>query len=208
MQQTLAAKLSAQGVAAGGATTSSIDAVARAVTSERPAVGVPSAPDGTVTVMFSDIEQSTEVALRLGDERWLEVLRAHNGALREQIGAHGGTEVKSAGDGFMVVFSDPVRAVACAVGIQRSLRDRPPIEPVRVRIGLHAGPAIEEEGDFFGRTVTLAARIADAARGGEILISSALAERAGPSIPLGDARTFEPKGFGEQVSVRSVGWAT
>ena len=66
-------------------------------------------PDGTVTILFSDIENSTLMTERLGDERWIEVLRAHNSVFREHLRAHGGYEVKNQGDGFMLVFPDPRR---------------------------------------------------------------------------------------------------
>src|SRR5438034_10391457 len=71
---------------------------------EQPDLGRASAPDGTVSVLFSDIEHSTELTERLGDQRWLEVLEAHNTVVRAQVSEHGGYEVKSQGGGFMVAF--------------------------------------------------------------------------------------------------------
>ncbi len=158
----------------------SIDFMIGEVASERPDIAAHAAPDGQVTILFSDIENSTLMTERLGDERWLEVLRAHNALFRRQVSAHGGFEVKNQGDGFMLVFPDSRRAVECAAAIQRGLAEGELIEgeTVRVRMGMHAGEAIREEGDFFGRSVILAARIAAQARGGEILVSEALKERA------------------------------
>jgi class 3 adenylate cyclase len=135
----------------------------------------PTTPDGTVTVLFSDIENSTLMNLRLGDQRWLDVVRSHNALIRHQVRLHRGYEVKSQGDGFMVAFASALRAIRCAIGIQRTFStfsDGHLSEPLRVRIGLHTGEAIKENGDFYGRSVILASRIAEQARGGEILVSS------------------------------------
>ena len=180
VQRALGARLEAQGLA-GLDVTTSIDSMIESVADERPDISAHVNDDGTVTILFSDIEDSTLMTERLGDERWLEVLRAHNSVFRRRLGEHGGFEVKSQGDGFMLVFRDPEAALA--------LRGRDPARPreaaegaederVRVRMGLHTGEAIREEGDFFGRSVILAARIAAQACGGEILVSEPLREAA------------------------------
>ncbi|HYU60265.1 MAG TPA: adenylate/guanylate cyclase domain-containing protein, partial [Solirubrobacterales bacterium] len=177
VERAIALRLEAQGI-----TTldvhASIDTMISAVESERPDVRSFAAPDGTVTILFSDIENSTLMTERLGDERWIEVLRAHNAVFREHLRTHDGHEVKSQGDGFMLVFPQPRRAIECAIAIQRELAERDVAggERIRVRMGLHAGEAIREEGDFFGRSVILAARIAAQAGGGEILVSDSLRE--------------------------------
>ena len=177
VERAIALRLEAQGITALGVTTS-IDTMISAVSDERPDVREFAAPDGTVTILFSDIENSTLMTERLGDERWIEVLRAHNVIFREHLRTHDGHEVKSQGDGFMLVFPQPRRAVECAIAIQRELAEREVAEGerIRVRMGLHAGETIREEGDFFGRSVILAARIAAQAQGGEILVSEALRE--------------------------------
>ena len=80
----------------------------------------------------------------------------------------------------MLVFPDPAAALRCAIEVQRAFAERAaegPEERIRVRMGLHTGEAIAEEGDFFGRNVILAARIAAQASGGEILVSEALREQ-------------------------------
>jgi class 3 adenylate cyclase len=175
----LTMRLEAQGLASLDATTS-IDYMIEAVSSERPDIASYAAPDGTVTILFSDIEDSTLITERLGDERWLQVLRAHNSLFRRIVRTHEGFEVKNQGDGFMLVFSDPRRALECAVAVQCELaeRDLGEGERVRVRMGMHTGAAIREGDDFFGRSVILAARIAAQARGGEVLVSEALKEQA------------------------------
>jgi class 3 adenylate cyclase len=181
-----------------------------AISSERPDIAAYAAPDGQVTILFSDIEDSTLMTERLGDESWLEVLRAHNAIFREHLRAHGGYEVKNQGDGFMLVFPDPRRAVECAAAIQRALADREVAdgERIRVRMGLHTGEAIREEGDFFGRSVILAARIAAHAEGGEILVSSSLKERAGECerVSFDGGRELELKGMAGTHEVFSASW--
>ena len=137
---------------------------------------------------------------RLGDERWLGVLRDHNSVFREKLNAHDGYEVKNQGDGFMLVFPSPVGALRCAIEVQRAFEERAaerPDERIRFRIGLHTGEAIAEEGDFYGRNVILAARIAAQARGGEILVSEALHDQCGSEerIEFGEPRELELKGL-------------
>ncbi|HEU4760036.1 MAG TPA: adenylate/guanylate cyclase domain-containing protein, partial [Dehalococcoidia bacterium] len=237
----------------------SIDAVASAVYVDKPDLRRHAAPDGTVTIMFSDIEGSTAMTERLGDKRWMEVLREHNAIVRENVKAHGGFEVKSEGDGFMVAFQSARRALECAIDVQRAFAQRnasfpahpdpeqsqrvegpvlseaegraepaPPaqrasrragrevgaategdIEPIRVRIGLHAGETIREGEDFFGRNVILAARIAGQAGGGEILVSSvlkALVDSAG-DLAWGEPRAVELKGLSGGQEIWPVAWA-
>ena len=101
-----------------------------------------------------------------------------NTIVRRQVKAHGGFEVKSEGDGFMLAFQSARKALECAVDIQRAFakRNDSADEPIRVRIGLHTGEALKEADDFFGKNVILAARIAGQAQGGEILVSSLLKE--------------------------------
>lgn len=144
------------------------------VASERTDVASATAPNGTVTILFTDIEDSTRHAVALGDRRWMQALREHNAIVRKRLVAEGGFEVKSQGDGFMVAFPSARDALRAAIGIQRAIEARD--DALRVRIGLHTGEAIREANDFYGRTVILAARIAAAARGGQILVSSLVRE--------------------------------
>ncbi len=212
VQEALAARLEAQGLAALDVSTS-IDFLIDEVAAERPDIAAHAAPDGLVTILFSDIEDSTLMTERLGDERWLSVLRAHNALFRRLVPGHGGYEVKNQGDGFMLVFPDPCQALECAAAIQRELADREPVEgeQVRVRMGMHAGEAIREEGDFFGRSVILAARIAAQAGGGEILVSEELKQRAedgdgDAAVPFDDGRELELKGLAGTHVVYRADW--
>ena len=200
MERVLAPKLEIQGVASVDIRTS-IDHVAAAVQSEQPDLRSHAAPDGTVTILFSDIEGSTQMTEWLGDQRMQMVLRGHNDIVRHQVAAFGGFEVKSLGDGFMLAFSSARRALQCAMAIQRafSAHNKEHSEgPVMVRIGLHTGEFVQEMDDFFGKNVILASRIADQAHGGEILVSSLLKELTDSA---GDIR------FGEEQEVALKGLA-
>jgi class 3 adenylate cyclase len=190
---------------------SSIDAVASVVEEERPDLRGHTAPDGTVTILFSDIERSTELNERLGDRAFFELLRQHNEIVRDQVLVHRGFEVKSQGDGFMIAFASPRDGVECSIAIQRALAmrvDAGTSEPIRVRMGLHSGEAIRERDDFFGRNVVLAARIAAQAHGGEILVSAPLKEMAGPveDVTFGEPRELGLKGLSGTHTVHPVEW--
>jgi class 3 adenylate cyclase len=140
-----------------------IDRIASWVEEEQPDLRRASAPDGTVTMLFSDIENSTRLNERLGDQHWLEMLGTHNSIVRAQADEHRGYEVKAQGDGFMIAFPSARQAVGCAIDVQRALARRAANGelPVRVRIGIHTGEAIQQGGDFYGASVATAARIAD-----------------------------------------------
>ncbi len=209
VEQALAVKLELQGVSSTNIETS-IDAVAALVYVDKPDLRTHAAPDGTVTILFSDIEGSTAITERLGDQRWMALLREHNDIVREQVAAHEGFEVKSEGDGFMLAFQSARRGIECGVDIQRAFAERNESaeEPVRVRIGLHTGEAIKEADDFYGKNVILAARIAAQAQGGEILVSSLLKEltESGGDIAFGEGRQVELKGLSGPYRVFQVTW--
>jgi class 3 adenylate cyclase len=150
------------------------DRLARGTWGERWTFKPHAAPDGTITIVFSDIEDSSALVERLGDRQWLELLDAHHGLVRDQIARHGGVEVKSQGDGFMLAFPSALRALLCTVDIQRRAGVQVTPDPaiaLRVRIAVHTGEVIRAAGDFFGRHVVLAARLASHAAGGETLVS-------------------------------------
>ncbi len=143
----------------------SLEAVAEAVLQERPELAATAAADGTLTVLFSDIEGSTALAESLGDHAWVTLLADYDRRLREVVDALGGTVVKAMGDGYMCVYPSARLAVRCALRI----RDLHP--DVLTRVGLHVGDVVRASNDFFGHTVTVAARIAGQAAGGEVLVS-------------------------------------
>ncbi len=152
-----------------------IDAVVASAISRARDLGAQASFEGTITILFSDIEDSSALYEKLGDLRAHEVVRIHNEIIRQQVAAHRGVEVKALGDSFMVAFPSARRAALCAIEAQRSLAaycEAHPDQPIRVRMGLHVGEAINESADYFGRAVILAARIASLAKGGQILVSS------------------------------------
>ena len=154
--------------------TKSVDDIVEAVSETRPDLSASSAEDGTVTIAFTDIEDSMRLNAFLGDRRWLEVLRAHNDVVKSVTTEHGGSVVKNQGDGFMLAFPSARRALTCAQAIGLAVADafRDPGSPIRVRIGLHVGETVHEGDDHFGHAVNYAARVASAAEGGEIVVSS------------------------------------
>lgn len=218
-------KVRLQGIGSG---LRSIDAVAQSVQSEHPDLAPVAAPDGSVTIFVSDIEDSTGWNERLGDARWLDVLREHNEVMRRHIAAHAGHAVKTIGDAFMVVFADPLAALRCAVDVQREFQAReqgtgnkeqggsgsPHVPgslfpaPIEVRIGLHTGEALWDQDDFYGTNMTLAFRIAAEGGGGQILVSSLLKERTQSSggFKFGDGREVELKGLSGRHRVYEVSW--
>jgi len=209
VKRALALRVQLQGIA-GYDVNTSIGAVAVSVGAERPELRTRAAPDGTVTLLFTDIEGSTALNERLGDQRWMDVLRLHNAIVRDAIAAHDGYEVKSQGDGFMIAFGSARLALQSAIALQRTIAEHNSVagEPVQVRIGLHTGEAIKEADDFYGHHVNLAARIADQARGGEILVSSLLKEltdRAG-EFRFDDGRSVDLKGLSNAQRVYEVRW--
>ncbi len=132
-------------------------------------------PDGDVSLLFSDIEGSTALNHRLGDEEWVRVIRAHDDVVERTVGRHGGAVVKTQGDGFMAAFRTPADAVGAAVALGPELRDSEALDvDLSVRIGVHTGQVVSTHSDLFGTNVAMAARVADAARGGEVLVSDAV----------------------------------
>jgi class 3 adenylate cyclase len=168
--------------------------------------------DGTVTIFFSDIENSTSMNSQLGDEKWMQVLAAHDRLLHTYLDKYRGHVVKNQGDGYMVVFSTAELAVRASLDIQRALSAKRQHSrrlrrtPVRVRIGLHTGTAIERDGDWFGRNVAKAARVAAMADGGEILVTSELADTLAesPDFRFVEDDTVELKGLPGEHSLFRV----
>lgn len=155
------------------------DIQAWAGSEERAEIVHMAASDGTVTLFFSDIEDSTALNDKLGDATWVKLLGAHDQLLRARIDQYRGQVVKTAGDGFMVAFRDTEAACRAAVKIQRDLERTTDATlrrhgRVRVRIGIHTGQVVAKEGDYFGTNVAMAARVADLAEGGEVLASDAV----------------------------------
>jgi len=166
-------------------------------------------PSTFKTILFTDLAGHTEMMRRLGDLRGREVLREHERITRRELKAHGGTEVKTMGDGFLASFPSASGALECAVAIQKAVssHNARATEPIQLRIGLNAGEPLEEDGDLFGATVIIAARIAAKAEPGEILVSDVVHGLcAGKGFRFTDRGAFEAKGLSDPVQVYSVSW--
>jgi hypothetical protein len=160
-----------------------METIAKDVERTRPDLSGAMAPNGTVTVLFTDIEGSTQLTEELGDRQWMEVLRKHNEIVREELALHSGIQ----------------RAVAESDSNGHRLR---------VRIGLHTGEPIREADDFYGKAVIQAARIAAEARGSEILVSSLvrdLTESSG-EFAFAPPRDVDLKGLSGTHRVSPVLW--
>jgi len=143
-------------------------------------------PGGTVTFTFTDIEDSTALLKRLGDE-YRDLLTSHRRIVRDTFTAHDGIEIDTQGDAFFFVFPRARDAVTAAVEAQRAhaVATWPHETEVRVRMGLHTGePAIHEEG-YVGLDVVRAARICTVGKGGQILLSETTRALLGSGLPDG-----------------------
>ncbi len=162
-----------------------------------------SLPEGAVTVLFTDVEGSTDLRTRLGDEAADELLRIHEDIVRGSLSRHGGREIKSLGDGYMVAFVSPRKAISCALEIQKALDARNGENPgreIRIKIGINTGEVTEAAGDLMGAAVNAAARIAGKARGGQILVANVVKDLAGvrPDLSYVDRGLYWLKGFPER----------
>jgi pimeloyl-ACP methyl ester carboxylesterase/class 3 adenylate cyclase len=119
------------------------------------------------TVLFTDIEGSTERAAALGDRRWSELLQRHHALVRDQLSAHGGREVKTMGDGFLATFDGPARAIRCAC----TIAERSSADGIEIRSGVHTGECELIGDDVGGMAVHIGARVAARAAPGEVLVS-------------------------------------
>src|SRR5205814_857196 len=140
---------------------SSIEAVAASI-EKRGSIDVrrATAPNGTVTLLFSDMEGFTEMTERLGDAKAHKVMQVHHGIIRSELRTHGASEIEEQGDGFLLAFPKATEALRYAISVQRAFaayRAEHPEEPIRVRMGLNTGEPIKEGDRFFGKTVILAA---------------------------------------------------
>ena len=160
------------------------------------------------TFMFTDIVGSTNLAEALGDVAWERLLRWHDDTLREVVRKSGGEIVNSTGDGFFVAFDSARQAIDGARAVQRALDAHRETTgfAIAVRIGLHAADANRRGADYSGVGVHLAARVAGAAGGGEIVATSETIAEAGEAA-VSAARDVELKGVSAPVSIATVAWS-
>jgi class 3 adenylate cyclase len=156
----------------------------------------------TVTVVFTDLVGSTELASRLGHDAYEALRHEHFTALRTAVAKHGGTEVKTTGDGLMLRFDSAAAAIACAVAMQQATDGR-----AQMRIGVSSGEATDESGDLFGAPVVEAARLCAAAAGGQIVVSEIVRLMArGRGHTLVSLGELTLKGLPEPASAFEVKW--
>ena len=186
-----------------------VDAVAAFLPTPEPEGQQPLPPAaGPVTILFTDMEGSTALTQLLGDQKAQEILRTHNQIVRECVQAHGGSIVKTTGDGFMASFPSAGRALECAIAIQKGLSQHSaahPDIPIRVRIGVNAGEPVAEEADLFGTAVQAAARICAHALPGQILAADVVRQlAAGKGFHFVDQGEAKLKGFQEPYRLYEV----
>ncbi|MGH7573125.1 MAG: adenylate/guanylate cyclase domain-containing protein, partial [Gemmatimonadota bacterium] len=124
------------------------------------------------TILFTDIVGSTEKAAALGDRGWRELLRQHHELVRAELVRFGGQEIATAGDGFLTVFDNPARALACAAAIRDEVREI----GLEIRSGVHLGEVERSDGSVGGIAVHIGARVAALAGPGEVLVSATVRE--------------------------------
>jgi class 3 adenylate cyclase len=163
---------------------------------------------GTRTIVFTDIVGSTAMTQRLGDTAAMKLVDVHDTIVREALSTNEGREVKHLGDGIMAVFVQAERAVRCAALIQTAIARhaaKHPAEPVQIRVGIATGAPVERQGDFFGSTVQLAARLCAHAAPGQTLVSTPVAEACAPKglrfLDIGDVVL---KGFEQPVRAHAA----
>src|SRR5271155_5015470 len=143
----------------------------------------------TLTFLFTDIEGSTALLGRLGEDLYAQVLAGHHVLVRSALAAHDGHEVDTQGDAFFAVFSSPRACVAAVLAMQQALQGHawPGGEPVRVRMGIHCGEATRTAAGLVGLEVHRAARVAAVGHGGQVLVSAAAAALVRDGLPPGAA---------------------
>ncbi|OAI38659.1 hypothetical protein AYO38_01990 [bacterium SCGC AG-212-C10] len=183
---------------------------------DRNSFGRRNEPGALRTILFTDLEGHTAMMQRLGDDAGRDVLREHERITREALVAHGGSEVKTMGDGFLASFGSAQRALECAIALQRAFAetlvpadgaDAEVCQALRVRIGINAGEPIAEADDLFGNAVIAASRITQQAAGCEILVANVVRELvAGKGFMFADRGDAALRGFDDPVRVWELRW--
>jgi class 3 adenylate cyclase len=160
--------------------------------------------------MFTDLNNSTAMTTRLGDTKALHLLHVHNAFTRNALREYAGREVKHLGDGIMASFAATAPAIECAIAIQKAFAtyNAEHVEtPLHLRIGLSAGEPVEEDNDFFGAAVQLAARLCAHAKPDQILAAPVVIEHsAGEKFVFSEVGLITPKGFDQAMRVYEVQW--
>ncbi len=165
--------------------------------------------EGTVTIMFTDVEESTRLLSTRGFTASHEIMKSYETIIEDKVAQHAGRRIKGLGDGFMISFGSARHGVECALDIQQAIADYSKLNPerkLRIRIGLNTGEVVEEGGDIFGAAVNVAARVAGKAKGGEILVSEIVRQLVGPVSEMKfDFRgRYKLKGFPDRWRLHQV----
>src|SRR5438552_4185764 len=165
--------------------------------------------EGTVTIMFTDVEESTRLLSTRGFTASHEIMRAYETIIDERVAEHSGRRIKGLGDGFMISFGSARHGVECAIDIQRAIAEyskQNPERKLKIRTGLNTGEVVEEAGAIFGAAVNVAARVAGKAKGGEILVSEIVRQLVGPITEMKfDFRgRYKLKGFPDRWRLHQV----
>ena len=155
----------------------------------------PEADRVLATVLFTDIVESTRKATELGDHDWRELLEAHHAVVRKALDRFGGHEVKTTGDGFLVTFDGPARAIRFARAVIPSVRHL----GIQIRVGIHTGECEVMGDDLGGIAVHVAARVADAADAETVLVTGTVKDLvAGSGIRFADRGAQTLKGVPDE----------
>jgi class 3 adenylate cyclase len=161
-------------------------------------------------IMFTDLKDSTKMTQDYGDKIAMDLIRAHNHIIRQNIHKHQGREIKHTGDGFMISFSSASNAVECSIAIQKAFtvyNGENQVTPMHIRIGLNAGEPVADSGDLFGTCVQLASRICDHSEAGIIMATSVIHELChGKQINFIDKGGIALKGFETTTHVYEINW--
>ncbi|HSP08159.1 MAG TPA: ATPase, T2SS/T4P/T4SS family [Candidatus Dormibacteraeota bacterium] len=165
--------------------------------------------EGTVTIMFTDVEESTRLLSTRGFTESHEIMKAYETVIDEKISEHAGRRIKGLGDGYMISFGSVRHGVECALDIQQAIEEyskQNPERKLKIRIGLNTGEVVEEAGDIFGAAVNVAARVAGKARGGEVLVSEVVRQLVGPvaEMKFEYRGRYKLKGFPDRWRLHQV----
>ena len=163
----------------------------------------------TRSFLFADLRDYTSFVERHGDVAATELIADYRRLVRAEVARTGGGEVKTEGDSFYIVFTSARQAVECAVGMLRSAEGTASTaRPIRVGVGLHAGEPVPHEGQFVGSAVNIAARLAQNAGAGELLVSEVIRGllRTSGAPPMEERTGMTLKGISDPPRVYAVSW--
>lgn len=188
----------------------SIDVIASALDPGMPELGGLSSPDGSLTLMLSDIADAGAAAEELGAERWDRLLRDHHALVEQLVAHHDGQVVRRERDGFFASFNSAHAGLHAAVELQRTFAGSTAgtDQSLATRVGLHSGFVIANPEQLLGRNVVLAARIAAEAKAGEILVSSTVKQytEGDPRFRFESRGEHHFKGLLGEHDLYSVAW--